>query len=126
MNTGICVGEADIGLPVFYYLHSETKDLICKRTEVFKGESDFVQEVWRLDPSDRKDAWAVILEGLALGASIPRVKELCKKWECDLKDSKTMLCTLKPTKLRKKGLNLYIEKILEMDIDQYFKTIGGN
>jgi len=73
--------------------------------------------------TDRKDAWTIVLESLALGASIPRVKELSKKWKMDYEDSKTMLMMLKPDNRMREGLSIFIENVLEMKEEDYWNKI---
>ena len=107
----------------YYYLHSESKDLIHKRFEP-ESDSPFVKAVWSLDTTDRSDAWKVILEGLALGARINRVKQLCEKWECGLKDFEEMILRTKPTKLMIKGADLYLKKIQNLDVDKYWDKLS--
>ena len=106
----------------FYYLHSKTKDLIWKKFEP-EDESNFVQKVWPCNPSYRKDAWAIILEGLALGASIKRVGELCKKWDCNLTDFEEMLINVKPTESMREGATIFLEKIMKLDVDEYWNKL---
>ncbi len=69
----------------WYYLHTNG-DLIYKRetgeTAADIRESDFARARWPCDPSDRELAWTTLVEALALGASLSRVKELAAKWGC--------------------------------------------
>ena len=65
----------------YYYLHSETGDLIFKRAGFPPDSSSaFVKKVWLVNPSDRGNAWVIAVEALALGANKNRVNELAKKW----------------------------------------------
>ena len=65
----------------YYYLHSETHDLIFKRVDFPPDSSSpFVKKVWPVDSSDRGNAWVIAIEALALGANKNRVNELAKKW----------------------------------------------
>jgi hypothetical protein len=111
----------------YYYLHSVTKDLVFKRFEP-GGDSgfvpDFVQRVWPIDTTDRIDAWTVILEGLALGAKIERVKELVDKWSLTFDDSVQMLKRIAgPSKLMQDGIILYATKILGMGKEPYWDKV---
>lgn len=70
----------------WYYLH-ENGDLIYKRE--YDGsvaadirDSDLARGMWPIDPSDRRGAWAIVVEGLAAGAHPHRVRELADKWLC--------------------------------------------
>jgi len=69
----------------YYYLHSESKDLIYKPASVVDSDasyfdSPFVQKVWKFDSEDRFDAWQLCVEASVLGARKERVAELVKKW----------------------------------------------
>ena len=69
----------------YYYLHSESKDLIYKSATVVDSDasyfdSPFVQKVWRFDSEDRFDAWRLCVEASVLGARKSRVDELVRKW----------------------------------------------
>lgn len=88
----------------FYYLHTNG-DLIYKRFEP-ESDSPFVKKVWRIDLSDRADAWRVVFEAMALGANLDRIGELASKWKLDRADFKEMLTRIatRPTDLMKKGL----------------------
>jgi len=74
-----------------YYLHTNG-DLIYKRE--FDGstvagirESDFAVGLWFFDPQDRESAWAILVEGLAAGASKDRIADLMGTWQCDNEDA---------------------------------------
>ena len=105
----------------YYYLH-KNGDLIGKNPVVVDSDpeyfdSPFVKKVWKINLSDRADAWGLILEALALGARIDRVKELAAKWTCDLKDLIELFKHVsRLTELMKKGIDVYIEKILEIGL----------
>jgi hypothetical protein len=113
----------------YYYLHSESKDLIykpeiCVQSDPEYFNSPFVQKVWRIDITDRADAWMIVLESLALGARIERVKELAQKWGCDYNDSFEMLArNPKPAQQLKDGMKIFIEKILKMDAGDYWDKV---
>lgn len=69
----------------YYYLHSESKDLIYKPACVVDSEpgyfdGPFVQKFWRSDSEDRFDAWQICVEASVLGARKDRIAELVKKW----------------------------------------------
>jgi len=106
----------------YYYLHTNG-DLIGKNPIVVTDDyfdSPFVKEVWEIDTTNRGDAWTLVLEALALGANIDRVKELVNKWNLDLNDSFEMLIRLNPNERMKNGLEIFVNKILNMNIDDYF------
>lgn len=75
----------------WYYLHTNG-ELIFKK-ELDNGmaadirESDFARAMWPMDPENREGAWNIVVEGLAAGADIDRVKELAQRWHCDNEDA---------------------------------------
>lgn len=106
----------------FYYLHSETKDLIWKKFEP-ESDSPFVKWVWPIDTTDRKDAWIIVLEGLALGASTERIRALCNKWHCDQNDFEEMLARIKLSALMQKGTEIFLKAILKLNPEQYWDDL---
>ena len=107
----------------FYYLHKEG-GLIYKR-DPFAPEEDspFVKKVWKVDSTDRGNAWKICLEALALGASIERIKELAHKWNLTFDDCLEMLKRKEPTELMRKGLPLFAKLLFELDEDAFWKKI---
>lgn len=99
----------------YYYLHING-DLIAKK--YYEGiiqdfeESDFVKCWWSLDLTNRKDAWIFLIEALARGANIKRIKDLATTWGCDKEDLKEFICRHEPTDEQKKGMDLFIKNIL--------------
>ena len=75
----------------WYYLH-ENGDLIYKRelgdTVAELRESTFVKGIWAFDHIDRAQAWTILIESMAAGADIHRIKNLAQKWFCDDDDAK--------------------------------------
>lgn len=74
----------------YYYLHVNNS-LIYKpydegRVADFR-ESDMVRAFWPMNPSDRENAWTILVEGMAAGADRGRVKELAEKWQCNDEDA---------------------------------------
>jgi hypothetical protein len=69
----------------WYYLH-ENGDLIYKpgdgETAADIREGGFARGLWPVDPADREGAWTILVEALAGGARLSRVKELAAKWHC--------------------------------------------
>jgi len=111
----------------YYYLHTNG-DLIGKNPVVVDSDpsyfdSDFVKKVWKIDTEDREDGWRLLLEALALGTRISRVKELADKWKCDKADSIEMLTRIKPNGLMRAGIIIFIKKILNMDVNDYWKEV---
>lgn len=107
----------------YYYLHTNG-DFIGRNPIVVTDDyfdSPFCKKFWKVDLQDRGQCWEMVLEALALGARPERMKELARKWRLDFKDSTEMLARTIPTDLQRKGLDIFIEKILEMDIDEYWK-----
>ena len=112
----------------YYYLHTNG-DLIGKNPVVVDSDasyfdSDFVKRVWKIETEDRESCWTMLLEALALGARIGRIKELAEKWNCDKADSIEMLKTVKPNDLMRKGITIFVQEILNEDIGKYWKEIG--
>lgn len=108
----------------YYYLHTNG-DLIYKPASYTAEDfnSDFVTKYWPMDKTDRVSAWVIILEALALGARIERVRELANKWELTYEDSIEMLKRVTPTKLMKKGMDIFIHNIFGMTIEDYWAAV---
>lgn len=111
----------------YYYLHTNG-DLIGKNPFVVDSDpsyfdSDFVKRTWKIETEDRCSCWTLLLEALALGACIDRVKELAEKWNCDKADSIEMLKRMKSNELMKEGMTIFIKEILDMDVDEYWNEI---
>ena len=95
----------------FYYLHTNG-ELIHKNLEP-ESDSPFVKKIWRINVSDRSDAWRVVLESMALGANLDRIAELMSKWQLNRADLKELLLrVLDPTDLMKKGLPMFAVQFL--------------
>ena len=108
----------------YYYLH-ENGSLIYKPSIAVESDPDyfkspFVKKYWKLEETDRGNAWVIILEALALGANIDRVKELLAKWSMSFEDSIKMITRITPTDDMKKGLNIFIKEILGMENDEFW------
>lgn len=100
----------------YYYLHTNG-DLIGKNPIVVDGDAGyfdgpFVQKVWMIDFENRDTLWTMMLEALAKGARIERVKEIAEKQGCDKADSIKMLQRMKPNEL-----------MIGMNVDEYWKEI---
>lgn len=111
----------------YYYLHTNG-DLIGKNpfvvdSDVGYFDSDFVKRTWKIETGDRESCWTLLLEALALGACIDRVKELADKWNCDKADSIEMLKRMKSNELKREGMTIFIKEILDMDVDEYWNEI---
>lgn len=108
----------------FYYLHTNG-DLIGKNPFVVNPEyfdSPFVKKYWRIDLTNRADLYRLLLEALALGARIDRAEELARQWGCDFDDTIEMFKHQKnPSELMINGLNIFIEQILEMKVEEFWK-----
>jgi hypothetical protein len=75
----------------WYYLH-ENGSLLYKReldggTAADIRESPSARAMWPVEPEDRESAWNVVVEALALGADVDRVRELAAKWSCTDEDA---------------------------------------
>ena len=107
----------------YYYLHTNG-NLIHKPASVVDSDpeyfnSTFVKKFWGLDDENRGDAWTIVLEALALDASIIRVGELVTKWHCDLKDAQKAIVNLTPSPLLKKGLDAYLKAFHNMTFEEF-------
>ena len=110
----------------YYYLHTNG-NLIYKSSFVVESDpeyfsSPFVKKYWKIKFSDRKDAWTLIIEALALGANINKIKELADKWHLDFNDSVEFVSRIKPNPLLTKGMALFIKNVLNMDVDEYWEN----
>jgi len=111
----------------YYYLHTNG-DLIGKNPVVVDSDasyfdSDFVKKVWKIDTDERDTLWTLILEALALGARVSRVKELAEKNKCDKADSIEMLQRMRSNELMRKGMKIFIKEILDMDVKEYWNEL---
>ena len=111
--------------PWYYYLHTNG-DLISKNPAVVDADpayfySPFVRRTWRVDLTDRGSCWRLVLEALAAGARIGRVKELAAKWGLDQRDSVEFLTSAMPTKEMQGGFEIFVKEILGLDVDAYWK-----
>jgi len=114
----------------YYYLHTNG-DLIGKNPTVVDSDtsyfnSPFVKRVWKIDLTDRKDAWKLVLEALGLGCRVDRANELAHKWNLTYEDSLEMLQHVSPEEITedmRQGMDKFITKILMMDIDDYWAKI---
>jgi len=109
----------------YYYLHTNG-DLIGKNPVVVDADpgyfdSPFVRRTWRVDLTDRGSCWRMVLEALAAGAQIDRIKGLAAKWGLDQRDSVEFLTRAMPTKEMQKGLEIFVKEILGLDVDAYWK-----
>jgi hypothetical protein len=79
-----------ISVEGWFYLHING-DLIYKREDggVYDDlqSSDFVKACWPAVMSDRKCAWVILVEALALGAKPERIRELAILWKCNDEDA---------------------------------------
>ena len=111
----------------YYYLHTNG-DLIGKNPFVVDSDtgyfdSDFVKRVWKTDTKKRKTLWIMMLEALAMGARVGRIREIAEKNDCDKADSIEMLKRMKPNNLMRKGMTIFVQEILNEDIGEYWKEI---
>lgn len=106
----------------FYYLHSESKDLICKR---FMPESDspFVTKVWAFSSDNRFNAWNICIQGLLFGAKVDRVKELAEKWQLIPEDSLDYMARMEPTPLLKVTLLNFMQKVHGLNEEEFWTIV---
>lgn len=115
----------------YYYLHSESKDLIFKPESCVQYDADyfnspFVQKVWQIDTESREDGWTILLEALALGCIKSRIKELAQKWNATYQDSIEMIKRIypnKPSDLMKKGMELFIPLVFDISPGDYWDKL---
>lgn len=73
----------------WYYLHTN-HELIFKHDtpgqEADIRESDFAVGLWAWTGT-KDNCWSILVEGLAAGADLQRIKFLSDLWECDDKDA---------------------------------------
>jgi len=111
----------------YYYLHTNG-DLIGKNPIAYDNsdfeDSPFVKCFWYIDTEDRIDAWKLVIEALARGARIERIKELADEWNLTEKDLKEFICRLpKPTEEQKNGMDKFIRIILNKEPDIVWNNI---
>ena len=117
-------------MQLIYYLHVNG-DIVSKNPEeaveddVKYFESSFVKKVWKVNLENREDAWVLIIEALALGAQVERVRELSKKWKLTSDDLLIFFSRHKPSALQIEGVHLFIEQILEVKPDAFFDKVLG-
>lgn len=109
----------------WYYLHANG-DLIHKNAWPGEDNSPFVKEIWRCEPSDRANCWGIVLESLALGARVSRVKELAAKWGCDARDfAEFLIRTLNPTPRMREGADIFLREVVGLaDPETYWTWFG--
>ena len=108
----------------YYYLHTNG-DLISKNPLVVVHDkhyfdSTFVSKVWLLDLTNRANAWKLVIEALALGANVGRVRELAIKWALTADDMRIYLTTpehkaSEPLLAYKKGLEIFKREVLSIE-----------
>jgi len=111
----------------YYYLHTNG-DLIGKNPVAYNNadfdDSPFVKCFWYIDTTDRSDAWKLVIEALARGARIDRVKELVEKWsltEADLEEF--IVRNAKPTEEQKDGMDKFIRGILNKEPNTFWDNL---
>jgi len=112
-----------------YYLHQNGdligKNPIVEARDASYFDSPFVKKVWWIETNKRETLWTMMLEALAMGARVGRVREIAEKNDCDKADSINMLTKIKPNDLMRKGMTIFVQDILNEDIGKYWKEIGA-
>lgn len=91
----------------YYYLH-ENGDLINKPE--CPDPSDFVKRVWKIDNTERIDAWRIVIEACYYGANESRILELCNIWNINITDlASYMKRETDITPIKANGLNKLLE-----------------
>lgn len=120
----------------YYFLH-EDGDLIWKRSRPRKEPGGFVLAIWPINVQDRRTAWRLILEALALTYGTHRearchanVQRLCLRWWCSPRDLVRYLESRhEPSGIEEDGLRIYLRKGAGADPDewlQWFKRSPEN
>ena len=113
----------------YYYLHTNG-DIIGKPHIVVDSDpsyfdSPFVKHHWRVDITNRADAWTVAIEALALGARLERILELAKKWKLTREDLPEFLTRLpNPSPLQREGMDRFIRDVLELNPETVWAEIS--
>lgn len=113
----------------WYYLH--TNGSLIHKTYINQDqstdfmESNFVRKYWLIDITDRESAWTLLLEALSLGALVDRIRSLAIMWNCNGEDLTLYLVNVKPSPEKTKQVYLYLEKILEVNPDDYLNWLGS-
>jgi len=102
-----------------YYSLYTNGDLVYSYSNIPYVRSSLVVHVWPADQSSRANAWKILLESLALGANIDRVRELAQKWKCDEDDFNLLLVNSKLSALMKEGVPLFFKEVLGKEFKQY-------
>lgn len=102
----------------WYYLH-KNGDLIFKKYRP-EDDSTFVQKIWPCVVENRETAWTIVIEAIAMGAKLRRIRELSKKWSLDTKDLREYLVRAEPTPLRNKGIDLFLREVCGVNPDEWF------
>ena len=109
----------------YYYLHTNG-DLIWKRSRPEMDVGGFVAHVWAVDAADRSSPWMILIEGLAAGASLSRVRELAEKWGCDGPDLVNFLARhTTPTQEQSVGLKMFIKGVLLVDAHKWMDWLAS-
>lgn len=115
----------------YYYLH-ESGELIYKPPVVACSindpywDSPFVKKVWQINLAERKTAWILLLEALAMGCQIARAKELARNWGMNFDDSILMLANIpkeEVTPEMKAGIKIFIKEVLQMGEAEYWQKV---
>lgn len=110
----------------YYYLHVNgeliSKPAIVVDMDPDYFDSDMVKRVWCIDTEKREDAWTLLVEALAEGASVERVAILADHWGCNEEDLPNyLLANMKPTEEQRKGMEIFITDIFEADVDDFWE-----
>ncbi len=111
----------------YYYLHTNG-ELISKNPIAYNSsdfnESPFVKCYWEIDTEDRGDAWKLVIEALARGAKLDKIKELATKWKLTKEDLKEyILRNIKPTEEQKDGMDKFTKQILNEEPNVFWDKL---
>ncbi|MBS0056913.1 MULTISPECIES: hypothetical protein [Yersinia] len=73
----------------WYYLHVNGELIYKPDPDAIADirDSDLALCAWAIDPHNRKSAWELLVEAMALGANQSRIDELADKWKCNDTDA---------------------------------------
>lgn len=110
----------------YYYLHTNGsmiyKNAFAVESDPNYFDSDFVKKYWRFNSESRRDAWTMVLEGLALGMDRTRARELVDKWGLTFDDCMEMLSRVQPTALMKDGILIFAKEFLNQDEETFWEN----
>ena len=108
----------------YYYLH-ENGEIIGKSPIVVENDpeyfnSDFVKKVWKINLTNREDAWKLCPDATYLNANINRIKDLADKWHLTIEDLLEFMSRFHPTPEYKEKIIIFAQKIWNMNEETFW------